>query len=235
MLTQTTRTTADIRTAFSQKLFSTDDTHLLDDIELIGVSFIANEDTIFGAPNDEYIQRELQWYDSMSLSVDDIPGDTPFIWREVSDKNGLINSNYGFLVYSEENGAQYDNVLAKLLSHKNSRQAVAVYTRPSIHGEWNTDGRKDFICTNAVQYLIRDGRLHTVVQMRSNDAIFGYRNDFAWQDTVRRRLLSDLRLDGYPSLELGEMIWQVGSLHIYPRHFHLIKQFAQTGNYRDEL
>ena len=71
--------------------------------------------------------------------------------------------------------------------------------------------------------------------MRSNDAIFGYRNDFAWQDTVRRRLLADLRLDGYPSLELGGMIWQVGSLHIYPRHFHLVKQFTQTGNYRDAV
>ena len=34
-------------------------------IEWIGASFIANEPAIFGTPNQEYIDKELNWYDSM--------------------------------------------------------------------------------------------------------------------------------------------------------------------------
>ena len=52
--------------------------------------------------------------------------------------------------------------------------------------------------------------------MRSNDAIFGYINDLFWQQTVLRRLCDDL------SLVSGQIVWQAQSLHIYPRHFHLI-------------
>ena len=43
-------------------------------IELIGQSFIADEDWIIRKPNYEYIERELEWYESQSLYVEDIPG-----------------------------------------------------------------------------------------------------------------------------------------------------------------
>jgi len=33
-------------------------------IEIIGASFIASEETIFGDVNDDYVQRELDWYKS---------------------------------------------------------------------------------------------------------------------------------------------------------------------------
>ena len=35
-------------------------------VEIIGASFIANEDSIFGMANEDYIDRELMWYRSMS-------------------------------------------------------------------------------------------------------------------------------------------------------------------------
>ena len=61
--------------------------------------------------------------------------------------------------------------------------------------------------------------IHAVVQMRSNDAVFGYINDLFWQRTVLRRLCKDL---GY---EEGQIVWQAQSLHVYPRHFHLIDDY----------
>ena len=63
-------------------------------LELIGVQFIADENRIFGTPNDDYIQRELEWYQSQSLNVNDIPGNTPQIWKQVASPDGIINSNY---------------------------------------------------------------------------------------------------------------------------------------------
>ena len=146
-------------------------------IELINAVFHANEDSIFGNVNKEYVERELQWYKSMSLSVNDIPGGTPQIWKQVASKDGMINSNYGWCIYSEDNGYQFKNVLEELVSNPFSRRANMIYTRPSMHTDFNKDGMSDFICTNNVQYFIREGQLHACVFMRSNDAVFGYKNE----------------------------------------------------------
>lgn len=199
-------------------------------LELTGVSFLADEPTIFGDVNEDYVKRELEWYDSQSFSVNDFPGGAPAIWKQVADRDGHINSNYGALMYGLGNGFQYQNVLRALDKDQTSRQAVAVYTRPTIHEDATWGGRYDFICTNTVQYLIRDYKLDVVVNMRSNDAIFGYRNDYAWQLEVQKRLWLDLQ-DRYPELLLGKITWQVGSLHIYPRHFHMVERFHDTGDH----
>ena len=187
-------------------------------IEMIGACFEADEPSIFGDVNEEYIQRELDWYKSMSLYVDDIPGITPAIWKQVASTEGKINSNYGWAIYSEDNGLQYLNVLDELTANPNSRRAVMIYTRPTMWSDYNHNGMSDFMCTNAVQYMIRDGQLVAVVQMRSNDVVFGYRNDYAWQKYVADMLTRDLGLDVEPKI-----IWNVGNLHVYERHFDKVK------------
>lgn len=213
------QTVADIRDTFVSLLA---DGHTIHDktgscvIEIMAAHFLADAPAIFGTPNREYIAREIEWYESMSLCVNDIPGETPAIWRQVADSNGMINSNYGHLIWSDDYHNQYDHVRDELRANPCSRRATMIYTRPSIWLEYNTDGRSDFICTNAVQYFVRDGLLHAHVQMRSNDAIYGYKNDWAWQQYVLRMLAEDL------DREPGRIWWTVGSLHIYERHFHLI-------------
>jgi thymidylate synthase len=79
----------------------------------------------------------------------------------------------------------------------------------------------DFICTNNVQYFIRDNKLITSVNMRSNDVVFGFNNDYAWQTHIRNKLHAALDV----TYELGPIYWNVGSLHIYERHFNLIKEW----------
>jgi len=186
-------------------------------LEVIGETFICDENTIFGELNHDYIKKELDWYNSESLNVYDIPGGPPKIWEMVSDGAGIINSNYGWCVYSKKNHYQYVKVLETLKTTPDSRQAVMIYTRPTMHEDATENGRSDFMCTNAVQYMIREGVLHAIVQMRSNDVIFGFRNDFAWQDHVAEKLQVTLGLDG------RKVIWHVGSLHVYERHFNLIQ------------
>ena len=53
--------------------------------------------------------------------------------------------------------------------------------------------------------------------MRSNDVIFGYKNDYAWQRFVQKELAEML------GIEAGFITWQVQNLHVYERHFHLVK------------
>lgn len=186
-------------------------------IEMIGACFIADEPAIFGTPNEQYIKNEIDWYKSMSLNVHDIPGGPPAIWKQVSDKDGFVNSNYGWCIWSSVNGHQYEHVVEELKSNPESRRAVMIYTRPNMWDHYNYNGRSDFMCTNAVQYMIRDGKLYSVVQMRSNDVVYGYKNDYAWQKYVLDYLAADLKVPA------GDIIWNVGSLHVYERHFDLVK------------
>ena len=53
--------------------------------------------------------------------------------------------------------------------------------------------------------------------MRSNDVVFGYKNDYAWQQHVLEMLADDLEIAP------GFITWQVQNLHVYERHFDLVK------------
>lgn len=186
-------------------------------IEMLGATFEADEPTIFGKVNEEYVEREIAWYESMSLFVQDIPGKTPAIWEQVASTEGKINSNYGWAIWHKDNHDQYYNVVLELNANPNSRRAVMIYTRPTMWKDYNQNGMSDFMCTNAVQYMIRDNRLVAVVQMRSNDVVFGFRNDFSWQQHIARRLSNNLGIKAEPKI-----IWCVGNLHVYERHFDMI-------------
>ncbi len=228
------KTIKQIREDFA-RIFDGDENHNqigfvnADTVEIIGATFIADEETIFGEVNDDYVRRELDWYKSMSLNVLDIEGKVPKIWQDHASENMEINSNYGYLVLSEANHSQYVNVLSKILQDNDTRQATMIYTRPSMHKDWNRDGMSDFVCTNTVQYFVREGRLYSVVQMRSNDVVFGYRNDYAWQKYIMEQLLLDLNQVGAMNLEMGDIIWHAASLHLYSRHYKLVQEYIETG------
>ena len=68
--------------------------------------------------------------------------------------------------------------------------------------------------------------------MRSNDVVFGYKNDYAWQLHVLKELTEEYNscylamaadADYRKEMEVGDIIWQVQNLHVYERHFHLVK------------
>lgn len=197
-------------------------------IEIIGASFIADEELIFGEVNRDYVQRELDWYLSKSLYVSDIPGGAPKIWQQVACRNGRINSNYGWCIYSQENGNQFDKVTAELAKNPNSRRAVMIYTRPSMWEDYNENGRSDFMCTNSVQYILRENKINAIVQMRSNDAWAGYRNDFAWQKFVLEAVVECVNKQANAQHEVGSILWNVGSLHVYAKQFYLVDHYYKT-------
>ena len=226
-------TVNDIRADFIDKLaaeeFTIDKTGSKT-IEMIGASFLADEQAIFGEVNQEYVDAEIDWYLSGSTNVNDIYGkdrEPPAAWQYTANEYGEINSNYGRLVFDHKYYSQFDMVVAELINNPDGRRATMVYNRPSIWVEFDDNGKNDFICTNAVTYYIRNNELHAVVQMRSNDVVFGYKNDYAWQKYLVRELCEAVNQSSENMFEddikPGNIIWQVQNLHVYERHFHLVK------------
>ena len=187
-------------------------------IEIIGATFVADQDYVIRKPAYAYIERELEWYKSQSLNVNDIPGETPQIWKDIASTEGQINSNYGWCIYSEDNGNQYKHVLRELKNNPNSRRATMLYNRPSMHLDYNRDGMSDFMCTYANTFYIRDGKLESHYLMRSNDAVFGYNNDVAWAKHVQQELANDL------NVQVGNIVWTASNFHVYERHFNFIEE-----------
>ena len=217
----------DIRKEFADLYLYTLDENKENTVEIINASFEVTDDYIFCKPNKEYIQRELDWYDSQSLNVYDIKGKIPEIWKKVANKDGYINSNYGWCLYSKENYNQYRNSLRQLIADKNTRRACMIYTRPSMHVDYCKNGMNDFICTNTVQCFIRNEELLYFVYMRSNDAIFGFCNDLCWHSHIYTKLLQDIQ-KVYPHIKGSHngIHWTAASFHVYERHFNMLDKMV---------
>jgi thymidylate synthase len=219
-------TVQDIRRILKEKLqnheFVTDKSGV-QTIEILTAQFLADEPFIFGTPNDEWHNRELTWYLSQSLNVNDIPPPIPKIWQKIADEDGLINSNYGWCVFSQENGRQFNNAYNALARNPYTRQAIMIYNRPSMHMDWNRNGREDFMCIQNTHHFIRNNSLISIVSARSTDLIFGYKGDYFWINYVHNKLYEQL-IYNYPNLQLGDIIWQAGSAHVYSRHFKLVEK-----------
>ena len=111
----------------------------------------------------------------------------------------------------------------KLLKDKNTRQAMMIYTRPSIHKDAVTNGMSDFICTAYTHQFIRNNKLIYIVYQRSCDAVFGFNNDLYFHKEIYQRLLTELR-GKYKDLQEEHIHYNVGSLHVYPRHHKLLEK-----------
>ena len=190
-------------------------------VSIINASFIADKSYIIRKPNEDYIKRELKWYLSESLNVNDIPGNIPQIWLNIADKNGYINSNYGWTTFSKENHEQFKNVVNELKKNKSSRQGVIIFIRPTMHQDSKLNGRHDFICTYCYNFKIENNTLYMIVNMRSNDCVFGYNNDFAFADYVFDKMLYELK--DY-NLKKGVIFWNADNFHVYPRHFKYLEE-----------
>jgi thymidylate synthase len=159
------------------------------------------------------------------------------IWNQVKSKTGRINSNYGWMVFSPENGnksakkSQYDYALEQLISNSDTRQSVCFYNRPSMQWEWNDDdnAKHDFTCTFQTQQFIRKNKLYYIINQRSCDCITGLIPDFAWHCYVYNKFIEDLKKAG-KEIEVGKIYWNYGSVHCYERWFETLQNAVEEFN-----
>lgn len=227
-------TTADIRSEFI-KLYKENNYRIIGNavqqsktIEIQNAHFLADEDWIIRKPNYDYAKREIEWYNSESLNVNDIPGEkVPIMWKMCATPDGRINSNYGWCVFSDDNNNQYYHCMNKLLSDLHTREAIMIYNRPSMQTDYCENGMHDFMCCQNQHYFVNEENgnmyLDVIVNFRSNDAVFGYCNDYIWSKHVLEKLAADISEVLNKEIKPRHIWWNAGSLHIYERHFKHIE------------
>ena len=157
--------------------------------------------------NREYADAEWQWYLSGDRNINklgDIYGKIPPIWKRMADKDGNVNSNYGWQWKRNE---QLDNVIAMLESNPDTRQAaISIYDAKEINDGYY---QHDTPCTYAVQFTILNNKLNMAVVMRSNDLWFGFCNDQYCFASLQMLVAYEL------GIECGEYYHYAHNLHLY--------------------
>jgi thymidylate synthase len=169
----------------------------------------------------KYIAGESVWYFTGRKDIKFIDKFSKF-WGQLDNGDGTVNSAYGNLIFNEllsDGRNQYQWALDSLIEDKDSRQAIIHFNKPSH--QWQ--GNKDFVCTLNGVFQIRDNRLNFTVDMRSNDLILGTATDVAFFCLLQQQALKHLQLY-YPNLKMGTYTHIAHSLHIYERHFKLVKE-----------
>ena len=172
-----------------------------------------------------YVKKEMCLYLLGSDDARDFSKASKF-WDNIKTKQGKINSAYGNLIFNkslEDGRSQFDWAFDSLKNDKDSRQAFMRYNNTSHQ----YDGNKDVPCTFIQGFHIRNNKLHSTVEMRSNDIIKGTTYDIPSFILFQRLMLLRLR-EVYPDLEMGSMTHQAMSFHLYSTDFELVEKRLQS-------
>lgn len=172
-----------------------------------------------------YFVAETLWYMSGSNSTEWISRYASF-WKDISDDGKTANSAYGARIFKlhpriADGGLnQWSYVKGELARDPDSRRAVIHIRTPddSLHAV------KDVPCTLALQFFIREGKLHLHVNMRSSDIILGIAYDVPAFTTMQEILANEL------GVELGEYVHTSNSLHCYERDFQMLDAIANSSD-----
>ena len=170
-----------------------------------------------------YMIAELLWYLSGNNSTEWISYYSSF-WKKISDDGNTANSAYGARIFKPNSVianfrfSQWDYVKEELQNDADSRRAVIHIRVPDD----SIDAKLDVPCTLALQFFIRDHKLHMVTHMRSSDLILGLAYDVPAFTFFQELLAYEL------GVELGTYIHFSNSLHIYRKHYEMVENFLQT-------
>lgn len=176
-----------------------------------------------------YFVAESLWYLAGMNETDWISRYSAF-WKKISDDGKTANSAYGTRIFrglpqvvgvdAPEGWNQWNYVLDELQKDPDSRRAV-------IHIRVPNDSYAavlDVPCTLALQFFLRDSRLHLCVSMRSSDALLGIGNDVPaftlLQELMARQLSTRLGMQ----VGLGKYVHVSNSLHIYERDYGVVSK-----------
>jgi len=160
--------------------------------------------------NEDYAEYEWNWYLKGDRDASEI-AERAKIWKQMMVEGTTeVNSNYG---YFWNKNYQLSRVIQELKTNKETRRAIVV------HYDINELDRykHDTPCNDVLNFYIKDDKLHLTVFARSIDLVFGFCND---QYTFAKLMeMVAFQLD----IPVGEMHWMVTNLHIYPRHYDMLK------------
>lgn len=134
-------------------------------------------------------------------------------YKQFSDNRVNFRGNYG-----ERLKFYIPELIEKLKNDSDTRQAtLSVYSSEDMMRK-----TKDTPCTLALDFKIRDKKLYLHVFMRSNDLIFGLQYDLPAFTMIQEIIANTL------GVELGNYNHTTASLHVYERHWELLKEMKDV-------
>ena len=164
-----------------------------------------------------YLCAELTWY---MLARNDVAFINPFagLWGRISDDGKTSYSAYGDIVFKRHGFNQIDKIIELLAKDPMSRRAVVNFNVPNK----NVIETKDEICTIALQFIIRDGKLNCTGIMRSNDIWYGLPYDVVFFTEMQKYIAHRL------NVQVGTYVHDVISLHCYERNYDDMEKIIKT-------
>lgn len=171
-----------------------------------------------------YACAELLWYLSMSNKIEMIKAYAPQ-YENFSDDGKTANGAYGYrwkhnlgfeianILFQTNFRSQLHAVIALLKKDPNTRQAVMTMwdSRDLINSYVKLT--KDTPCNLTWSFFLRNDILDMVCNIRSNDLWLGFPYDIFCNTCIQRIIANDL------GVNVGTYTHQVGSLHIYMKHY----------------
>src|SRR5258708_33183230 len=142
-------------------------------------------------------------------------------WRHFAEGSKIRGSCYGRRIFGfvDEKPNQWQQLVSLLKADPKSRRAVL-----NVMGNEGTllANAVDLPCTCTIQFLLRGGRLDTVVYMRSNDVLWGLPYDVFLFTMLQEMLALEL------GVKLGTYFHTAASLHLYERHFKVAREVVDN-------
>lgn len=194
------------------------------------------------------IATELLWFLSGSTDVRDLIKQNNNIWtpdatRWYNDQFGeqLTQQEYELLIFGDSHTEQYKNIVSNLGAIYGSQwrswgdgfgevdQIVNVIkqikespnSRRHLVTAWNPTDLDDMAlppCHYAFQFYVNDGKLSCKFEMRSTDVFLGLPFNIASYALLTRMIAREC------DLEVGELIYSGGDVHIYLNHIEQVKE-----------
>jgi thymidylate synthase len=166
--------------------------------------------------------KMFAWYkkaDSKDASIIDMFSE----YKNCIDKNhDYFNSNYG--IYAYKNGGLKFCIDELKKNHKSRRACFCINDNSIAINDFEIDK----LCTNAIQFFIRDARLEMVVQMRSSNFITLLPYD-AFMFSVFYFEVYKALLEEYKILKTGLIRMQIASLHLYDKDVYTAYRQLNAG------
>lgn len=177
--------------------------------------------------------HELLWfYVKRTSDVSYLRENNVKIWEEWTREDNTIGKAYGYQLGKKiphkaiiksigqtivdhpsifRSGNQVENLIQQLKTNPASRRHIISL--------WNTDELYDmalYPCVWHNQWLVKEGKLHLIVGIRSNDVALGQPFN-VFQYYVLQRMIA--QVTGY---ELGTLTFNINDCHVYDRHIEPI-------------
>lgn len=175
--------------------------------------------------------HELLWfYVKRTSDVSYLRENNVKIWEEWTREDGTIGKAYGYqlgkpIYLGKSVPLEGSTLLMPLYTNQVENLIDGLKTNPAsrrhVISLWNIDDLYDmalYPCVWHNQWLVKEGKLHLIVGIRSNDVALGQPFN-VFQYYVLQRMIA--QVTGY---EMGTLTFNINDCHLYERHVEPIME-----------